>query len=124
MRALLAGAAARRGTFAAAARYAVAIVGAALVATVILNVVAGGEDEAVAGDATADGPNALLIIVFWAAKGVLLNEELEQHQLTAEEQERLGAERAKFIDRIFFVLREQAEGLKSRDPDEPTPPQL
>lgn len=59
-----------------------------------------------------------------AAKGVLLNEELEQHQLTAEEQERLGAERAKFIDRIFFVLREQAEGLKSRDPDEPTPPQL
>lgn len=63
MRALLAGAAARRGTFAAAARYAVAIVGAALVATVILNVVAGGEDEAVAGDATADGPNALLIIV-------------------------------------------------------------
>ena len=59
-----------------------------------------------------------------AAKGVLLTDEIEQHQLTDDEQARLDAERAKFIDRIFFVLREQAEGLKSRDADEPPPPQL
>ena len=44
--------------------------------------------------------------------------------LTDDEQARLDAERAKFIDRIFFVLREQAEGLRSKDPEEPAPPQL
>ena len=59
-----------------------------------------------------------------AAKGVLLSDEIENHQLNDDQQARLDAERAKFIDRIFFVLREQAEGLKSRDADEPPAPKL
>ena len=59
-----------------------------------------------------------------AAKGVLLTEEIEQHQLSEEQQAKLDADRAAFIDRVFFVLREQAEGLKSRDPAEPPAPTL
>ncbi len=59
-----------------------------------------------------------------AAKGVLLAEEIENHQLTEAQQAKLDADRAAFIDRVFFVLREQAEGIKSRDPAEPPPPEL
>jgi hypothetical protein len=59
-----------------------------------------------------------------AAKGVLLSDEIERFKLSEAQQARLDADRAVFIDRIFFVLREQAEGLKSRDPAEPAPPAL
>ncbi len=57
-------------------------------------------------------------------KGVVLADEIEKHQLTAEQQAKLDADRAAFIDRVFFVLREQAEGIKSRDPAEPPAPEL
>ena len=59
-----------------------------------------------------------------SAKGVLLSEEIEQHQLTDAQQAKLDADRAAFIDRIFFVLREQAEGIRSQDPAEPPAPEL
>ncbi len=62
-RALLAGAAARRGVFGAGLRWGGTLVAGAFVVAVVLNVVAGGDDVAEAGPATADGPNALLIIV-------------------------------------------------------------
>ncbi|MEE8312516.1 MAG: sulfatase [Candidatus Binatia bacterium] len=63
-RALLSGAAARRGVVGAGLRWAGTIVAVALVAAVGLNVIAGGgEDAGAEGAATATGPNALLVIV-------------------------------------------------------------
>jgi len=63
-RALLSGAAARRGVTGAGLRWAGTIVALAFVAAVGLNVLAGGEDDAGGeGAASATGPNALLVIV-------------------------------------------------------------
>jgi len=59
-----------------------------------------------------------------SAKGVLLSDEIEHFELSEAQQAKLDADRAVFIDRIFFVLREQAEGIKSRDPAEPPAPEL
>lgn len=56
-------------------------------------------------------------------KGNILSKELNNYKLTAKQREALDAENREFIDRIFFVLREQAEATDS-DTDEPPPPQL
>ena len=66
----------------------------------------------------------VLMEVAASSKGVQLSDEIEKVQLTQQQQGELEAERAGFIDRVFFVLREHAEGLKSRDADEPAAPEL
>jgi len=51
-----------------------------------------------------------------AKQGLVLKDAAEE--LSAEQMAKLDAERAAFIDRIFFVLREQAENLESNDQSE------
>ncbi len=58
------------------------------------------------------------------SKGLALEDEAERHRFSASEREKLDAERAAFIDRIFFVLKEQAEGVRVADPAEPEAPSL
>jgi hypothetical protein len=57
-------------------------------------------------------------------KGIMVDEEIERHEFSDSERAAMDSEREAFIDRIFFVLKEQAEGLKVADPDEPPPPSL
>ena len=53
------------------------------------------------------------------AKGIRLVEDPGDPDLSAGQLAALEAERSAFIDRIFFVLREQAESLNGEDPPEP-----
>jgi hypothetical protein len=48
-----------------------------------------------------------------AKQGVVIQDAADE--LSAEQMAKLDAERAAFIDRIFFVLREQAESQESND---------
>ena len=51
-------------------------------------------------------------------KGIQLAQDASA-ELSAEQLAALEAERSAFIDRIFFVLREQAESLNGEQPPEP-----
>ncbi|MBL8628358.1 MAG: hypothetical protein JNM81_01930 [Rhodospirillaceae bacterium] len=58
-----------------------------------------------------------------AKKGVLLGDDVEGYAFSPEQQAILEDEKKKFIDRVFFTLREQSEALDS-DADEPEGPKL
>ena len=58
-----------------------------------------------------------------AKKGVLLGEEVEGYTFTPDQRAIVEDEKKKFIDRVFFTLREQSEALVS-DADEPDDPKL
>ena len=56
-------------------------------------------------------------------KGNVLPKDLDQFNLPAKQRDALDTENREFIDRIFFVLREQAEATEP-DSDEPPPPRM
>jgi len=58
------------------------------------------------------------------AKGVMMNEEMENFEFSADQRAALDAERQGFIDRIFFTLREEAEALEAAPEDEPPAPSM
>jgi len=59
-----------------------------------------------------------------AAKGIVLPEEIEDHEFSDDQKEALEAERKAFIDRIFFILREEAEALEDDLDAEPAAPEV
>jgi hypothetical protein len=59
-----------------------------------------------------------------AKKGVLLDEDVEGHAFAPEQRAVLEDEKAQFIDRIFFTLREQTEALEIDSKNEPAAPQV
>lgn len=59
-----------------------------------------------------------------AKKGVVLPDDIEGYEFSAEERAALDTERHGFIDRIFFTLREEAEALAAEPEDEPPPPSM
>ncbi|MSO97159.1 MAG: hypothetical protein EXR11_02920 [Rhodospirillaceae bacterium] len=59
-----------------------------------------------------------------AKKGVILGDEVEGYAFTPEQRAVMEEEKAKFIDRVFFTLREQSEALEIDAKDEPDPPKL
>jgi len=58
-----------------------------------------------------------------ADKGLILDKEIETFKLSDAAAADLAAERQAFIDRIFLVLREQAEAVEPSPIPEPEPPQ-
>ncbi len=58
------------------------------------------------------------------AKGVMVADEMENFEFSAEQRQALDAERQGFIDRIFFTLREEAESLEAAPEDEPPAPSM
>jgi hypothetical protein len=59
-----------------------------------------------------------------AKKGVLLGEDVEGYAFTPDQRAILDDERAQFIDRVFFTLREHAESIEADPKDEPEPPKV
>jgi hypothetical protein len=59
-----------------------------------------------------------------AKKGVILGEEIEGYVFTPEQRAAVEDEKAQFIDRVFFTLREQAEALEAAGKGEPEPPKV
>jgi len=59
-----------------------------------------------------------------AAKGIVLPKEIEDHEFSEDQKEALEAERKVFIDRIFFILREEAEALEDDLDAEPSAPNI
>ncbi len=55
-------------------------------------------------------------------KGIIDSDNIENYPLSDDQKEKLDEERQAFIDRIFFVLREEAEGLEPQTIAEPIPP--
>ena len=55
-------------------------------------------------------------------KGLITPDDIENYPLSDEQKAKLDEERQAFIDRIFFVLREEAEGLEPQTIPEPIPP--
>jgi hypothetical protein len=59
-----------------------------------------------------------------AKKGVILGDDVEGYAFTPDQRAVLEDEKAKFIDRIFFTLREQSEALEIDTKDEPDSPKV
>ena len=57
-----------------------------------------------------------------ADKDVVLGEEIESFELEPGQRAQLEADRKAFIDRIFFILREQSEALQDDEIPDPEPP--
>ncbi|MBL8644323.1 MAG: hypothetical protein JNK21_10350 [Rhodospirillaceae bacterium] len=57
-----------------------------------------------------------------AKKGIVLADEVEAYAFTPEQRAVVDEEKQKFIDRIFFTLREQSEALEigADEPEGPT----
>jgi hypothetical protein len=58
-----------------------------------------------------------------AHKGLGLDKDIEDFKLNPEQLAALATERQAFIDRIFLVLREQAEAVETSSIPEPEPPE-
>ena len=56
-------------------------------------------------------------------KQKITDNEIKNFKLSANQKKELDAENQKYIDRVFFILREKADSTGS-DPEEPSPPKI